>query len=281
MQRNQPGIGIQEPPQPPTNYQMKSSSLTNTWQQKVLLLLGLTALSSCSMPPGQAWRMIQRDGLLNYWGYANGHAPMYARSSPPLMRQSLAYRPSYPRYGESWTPIRSSQPISRSLSSNRYTAPSVPSLTYSTPRPPSKSSYSAPKATKSKPKVASKSPSPRKDTTRELVTDNLATKTPSKASTSENKKPAPPAKKPSDLPFGSVVAGRPNMVNSPYAGSSQLVDVAGMSPGQTVKCPYSGKLFKVPPTQQAANKAQSKLEPKDDDAAAKSDPPKASEDKKP
>jgi hypothetical protein len=60
------------------------------------------------------------------------------------------------------------------------------------------------------------------------------------------------------------------MVNSPYANKSQLVDVAGMSPGQTVKCPYSGKLFRVPPTQQAANKVESKLE-----APAEKSPPKS------
>ncbi|MCB1094722.1 MAG: hypothetical protein KDN22_04000 [Verrucomicrobiae bacterium] len=45
---------------------------------------------------------------------------------------------------------------------------------------------------------------------------------------------------------GTRVAGRPGYVRSPYAGSNQLVDVTGLSPGQEVRCPYSGKLFKVP-----------------------------------
>ena len=56
------------------------------------------------------------------------------------------------------------------------------------------------------------------------------------------------------------MAGRVNMVNSPYAGKTQLVDVSGMSAGQTVKCPYTGKLFKVPAAQQAQNKVESKTE---------------------
>jgi hypothetical protein len=71
------------------------------------------------------------------------------------------------------------------------------------------------------------------------------------------------------------------MVNSPYAGNSQLVDVAGMAPGQTVKCPYSGKLFRVPPTQQASSsKSESKLDsPKLSSPEPKSSPKPAAEKK--
>ncbi|MCB1279835.1 hypothetical protein [Prosthecobacter sp.] len=65
-----------------------------------------------------------------------------------------------------------------------------------------------------------------------------------------------------NLPYGTPVPGRMNMVNSPYAGKTQLVDVSGMSAGQTVKCPYTGKLFKVPPTQQASNKTEQRQESK-------------------
>ncbi len=72
------------------------------------------------------------------------------------------------------------------------------------------------------------------------------------------------AKPAADLPFGTPVPGRANMVNSPYAGKTQLVDVSGMGPGQTVKCPYTGKLFKVPSAQQAENKAEPRQESKID-----------------
>lgn len=56
-------------------------------------------------------------------------------------------------------------------------------------------------------------------------------------------------------------------------------DVSGMSAGQTVKCPCTDKLFKVPPTQQAANSVEARLEPKAE-ALKLSEETKA-EDKKP
>jgi uncharacterized Zn-finger protein len=85
------------------------------------------------------------------------------------------------------------------------------------------------------PKVASTAPAP----------------APSKSQT-----PPPPAPKTAPaaapkLPFGTAINGRPGFVNSPYAEKHQLVDVTGLSVGTEVKCPYTGKLFRVPPQQQA------------------------------
>ena len=51
------------------------------------------------------------------------------------------------------------------------------------------------------------------------------------------------------------------MVTSPFAQKHQLVDVSGLAPGDAVKDPYSGKLFRVPPTQQAADKPKETPEP--------------------
>lgn len=70
--------------------------------------------------------------------------------------------------------------------------------------------------------------------------------TPKKAETPKSA-PAPQTSAGSDLPYGTPVPGRPGLVNSPYAGKMQLVDVTGLKPGQEVKCPYTGKLFRVPP----------------------------------
>jgi hypothetical protein len=50
-----------------------------------------------------------------------------------------------------------------------------------------------------------------------------------------------------ELPYGSSISGRPGFVNSPYAAKHQLVDVTGLPTGMEVKCPYTGKLFRVPP----------------------------------
>jgi len=58
----------------------------------------------------------------------------------------------------------------------------------------------------------------------------------------------PPASTPaSDLPYGSSIPGRAGFVNSPFAAKHQLVDVTGLPTGMEVKCPYTGKLFRVPP----------------------------------
>ncbi|MCX6857498.1 MAG: hypothetical protein NTV80_21645 [Verrucomicrobia bacterium] len=58
----------------------------------------------------------------------------------------------------------------------------------------------------------------------------------------------PPSSAPAaDLPYGSSIPGRAGFVNSPFAAKHQLVDVTGLPTGMEVKCPYTGKLFRVPP----------------------------------
>ncbi len=75
---------------------------------------------------------------------------------------------------------------------------------------------------------------------------------PATAKVEPKKEPAPaPQAAATKMPFGAPIPGRPGFVNSPYAEKHQLVDVTGLSVGTEVKCPYTGKLFRVPPQAQA------------------------------
>lgn len=51
---------------------------------------------------------------------------------------------------------------------------------------------------------------------------------------------------PSGIPLGTWVEGIPGRVYSPFAPPHQQVDVSGLAPGVEVKCPYTGKIFRVP-----------------------------------
>jgi len=63
--------------------------------------------------------------------------------------------------------------------------------------------------------------------------------------------PAPAAEK---LPEGLPVEGRPGLVRSPYGQPHQLVDVSDLKPGDLIKCPFSGKAFRIPKLESASAK---------------------------
>lgn len=63
---------------------------------------------------------------------------------------------------------------------------------------------------------------------------------------SEAPRVSPPPAPPRELLTGTPVAGKPGFVTSPYAPRAGYVDTRGFSPGEQVKCPYSGKIFLVP-----------------------------------
>lgn len=129
-------------------------------------------------------------------------------------------------------------------------APTAPKVA-AAPKPEPKAAPTPAPVTKSKPvetpKVAATTPPPSKPEPKTI---------PAPAPTKTQTTPPPvaaAAPAPATLPFGAPIAGRPGFVNSPFAEKHQLVDVTGLSVGTEVKCPYTGKLFRVPPQQQAKN----------------------------
>ena len=58
--------------------------------------------------------------------------------------------------------------------------------------------------------------------------------------------PTTPTPSQTKYPVATPVAGKSGVVRSPYAPYAGNVDVSGFSPGQQVKCPYTGKIFIVP-----------------------------------
>ena len=263
---------------------------------------GFAALlvTSCSMPPRQAWQQIQTRGLIPYM-MSNG-APLQVtsqRSSTPLIgstapavntTRTYATTPNSGIIG----PVQPTTPPPSMLnSSNMPVALSVPDLPgyvrspfTNPPRlvdvrgmnagskvvcPYTQKPFLVPGGVNSglpASKVASNTtprriePSappvaPGSSMTAPVPNSNVAAltkpSTPAPSTPAPSINPAPTQPKvdasPSipELPYGSPISGRPGFVNSPYAAKHQLVDVTGLPVGMEVKCPYTGKLFRVPP----------------------------------
>ena len=225
----------------------------------IVLLTASVLLVQCTMPQRQAWQYIQTHGLVNYWAYSlkHGSSPPFRTSPRSNSLYASSVSSSYPQYyqlaNNGFSLWGSGMPNRIPYSYNRYydnaSGPRYFGDTYP--------SRSAPPSQPSDP------PSIRLPVNEPAPAPQVAHQPTASPS------PTPPAngnplvaKTGGELPFGILVPGRPNMVYSPFAGKTQLVDVSGMGAGQTVKCPYTGKLFKVPGAQQAANEKrnESKLE---------------------
>jgi hypothetical protein len=74
-----------------------------------------------------------------------------------------------------------------------------------------------------------------------------------------------------EVPFGLLVEGRPGFVRSPYAQSHHIVDVTGLKVGASVKCPFSGKFFRVPAAHEAMNESVKAVGPGEGLSAEKSE----------
>lgn len=69
------------------------------------------------------------------------------------------------------------------------------------------------------------------------TTPNTAPQTPT---------PPPAPEPPAEYPYGKPVPGSRGFVYSPYDPTAGKVDVQGFAPGTKVRCPYTGKVFRVP-----------------------------------
>ncbi len=58
--------------------------------------------------------------------------------------------------------------------------------------------------------------------------------------------PEPAVSADSDVPFATPVPNNAGFITSPHAPDAGYIDVRGLPSGKEVKCPYTGKMFRVP-----------------------------------
>ena len=51
---------------------------------------------------------------------------------------------------------------------------------------------------------------------------------------------------PAEIPYATRITGKPGFVKSPFDPNGQAIDVRDFQSGQKAKCPYTGKIFRVP-----------------------------------
>ncbi len=236
--------------------------------------LAALMLTSCAIPPREAWQEIQTRGLITYYmgkesrplGTSPSSSTMLARNNPavvaPISTTVGPDRPATPppaMLNASTMPVAQAVPDLPGYVRTPFTNPprlvDVRGMSAGskvvcpyTQRPflvPGSVSASSSNIAANRPKAPAAPERPR--VTPAPANSNVAamTKTAPSAPTTPAVTPAPaPA---ADLPYGSPIAGRPGFVNSPFAAKHQLVDVTGLPVGMEVKCPYTGKLFRVPP----------------------------------
>lgn len=221
---------------------MKPISKLSSPVLRIAAALGvMLTLASCELPPRESWRIVQRDGLITYWTREYHPETLPTRYLPPSNGGPLVTR-----YYNTRIPYRTGALGSRYLAERHYPYKVTYQPDYVTRRRTvtqyTTTSYTA------QPRVVRESRPERKSAASGAVVVKETPQTRIQVAP-----PSSPERNltPDSLPYGTPVPGRPGMVTSPFAEKQQLVDVTGMAVGETVKDPYSGKLFRVPPAVQA------------------------------
>lgn len=55
-----------------------------------------------------------------------------------------------------------------------------------------------------------------------------------------------PTPAPADIPYATRIPGKPGFVKSPFDPNGQAIDARDFTSGQKARCPYTGKIFRVP-----------------------------------
>jgi hypothetical protein len=253
---------------------MNPSKLCLSKATRSALALSVLFIASCSLPSQHAWRIINTQGLFPYIAMEMGKRPVTPMANlKPVYRSAFFDYPWQPGYSVAQqqprqvAPLRATPIIPRAtqlpvVQERRVKTAPTPARRYQPPAVSTKPKTQAPKVNNevagiprqggfiAEPEVTtapSSTPPPAASYAPRITAPQSA------APQSAPQAPTPPQGMTS-LPYGKVLPNRPGMVNSPYAAAHQVVDVTGLKPGQEVKCPFSGKLFRVPGSTEAASK---------------------------
>ena len=258
---------------------MSQASYSTVRLTAACLAAGL--LASCAVPPRQAWQQIQTRGLIAYCT-SKDNAPLGSPTNPQVLVQNTAAtqtpatasvgpeRPSTPppsMLNASTMPVAQTVPDLPGYVRTPFTNPprlvdvrgmsagskvvcpytQRPFLVPGSVTATTSNLASTPAPNRTKPSVAPERPrtAPVAPNSNVAAMNNATPSTPTTPPPSTT--PAPASSPVVELPYGAPIAGRPGFVNSPFAAKHQLVDVTGLPVGMEVKCPYTGKLFRVPP----------------------------------
>jgi hypothetical protein len=288
---------------------------TNT-KQKLLAAAGIAGAlfqTSCKLPPGEVFRGLQREGLVGYFAkehleneiamteapeapegaptvtesvsdnYKTESSPFVSSGGERSLAKVIPGRPGFvfsPHSTEKLiVDVSDFAPGSTVMCPFTHMPFIVPSTNSNTVATSITREYSKPTPKPIYPNMDNRSSSP--------VVSATPKSTPKSSSTTSEPEISVPKIKSSEpesdgaIPYAKRIAGRPNYVYSPYASKSQIVDVTGMAAGAKVRCPFSGKLFRVPAestgTSAPAPIKESAPAPKKEAAAAPKPAPKKEE----